>query len=63
MKLKRLSKFHKRDRLTSRNFGDELVVVFSILGKFGVVYKPDSRRMVRDLNFSMNNYYLLPTKS
>ena len=62
MKLKPLSKFHKRNTLTSKKFGDELVVVFSILGKLGVVYKPDSRRMVRDLNFSMNNY-LLPTKS
>ena len=36
MKLfKPLSKLDKRDTtLTSRKFGDELVVVFSILGKF-----------------------------
>ena len=39
MKLKPLSKLDKRDKLTSKNFGDELVVVFSILGKFVAVYK------------------------
>lgn len=62
IKLKSLSKLYKRDTSTSRKFGDEIVVIFSILGKFGVVYKPDSRLMARDLNFSVNNY-LMPTRS
>ena len=60
---KPLSKLDKRDTtLISRKFEDELVVVFSILGKFGAFYKTESRRMVRDLNISLNNY-LLPKES
>ena len=39
MKLKPLSNLDKRDKLTSKNFGDELVVVFLILGEFVAVYK------------------------
>ena len=59
---KPLSKLDKRDTtLISRKFGDELFV-FSILGKFGAFYKTESKRMVRDLNFSLNNY-LLPKES
>ena len=38
MKLKPLSKLDKRDTFTSRKFGYELVVDFSILDKFGAVY-------------------------
>ena len=59
---KPLSKLDKRDTtLISRKFGDELFV-FSILGKSGAFYKTESKRMVRDLNFSLNNY-LLPKES
>ena len=57
-----LSKFGKRDRLTLRKFGDDPIVTSSILGRSGAISMPESRRMVRDLNLSMNNY-LLPKKS
>ena len=53
MKLGPLTKIHKRNKKTSKKFGDnvmsencDVIVIFFIFGKFGATPKPDSGHRV-----------------
>ena len=53
MKLGPINKLDKRNKTTSKKFGDDIkskncdfIVIFAIYGQFGVIVKPDSQRTV-----------------
>ena len=52
MKLGPVTKFNKKNKTTSKNFGDnvmlanyDVIVIFPIYGQFGAIWKPDSGRI------------------
>ena len=49
MKLGLVTKVDKRNKTTSKKFGDddcEAIVIFPVYGQFGEIQKPDSGRIV-----------------
>ena len=67
MKLGPVTKIDKRNTATSKKFDDNgmaencgVVVIFTIYGQFGAIWKPDSRSMVCKIyNFINNNIFVL----
>ena len=55
MKLGPVTKRYKRNKATSKNFDDD-IIIFSIYDQFGVIRKPDSgRRVCKSYVFINNN--------
>ena len=62
MKLGPINKFVKRNKTTSKKFGDDVksencdfIVIFTICGQFGAILKPDSQRTVRKTYVFINS--------
>ena len=66
MKLGPVTKFNKKNKTTSKNFGDnvmlanyDVIVIFPIYGQFGAIWKPDSGRIVCKTYIFINSNVLL----
>ena len=62
MKLGPINKFVKRNKTTSKKFGDDVksencdfIVIFTICGQFGAILRPDSQRTVRKTYIFINS--------
>ena len=65
MKLGPVTKLDKRNTLTSKKFGDNVmsancdaIIIFPIYGQFGAIRKPDSGRLVCNTLISINSNLL-----
>ena len=65
MKLGPVTKLDKRNKITSKKFGDDsmsanydVVVIFPIYGQFGAIRKPDSGRIVCKTYIFINSNFL-----
>ena len=58
MKLGPITKLYKRNKTTSKNFEDEVIVISSIYGQFGTIRKPNSGRRVCKTYVFINNNLL-----
>ena len=65
MKLGPVTKLNKRNKATSKNFGDDVmltncdvIVIFPIFGLFGEIRKPDFGRMVCKTYIFTKNHLL-----
>ena len=61
MKLGSLTKFDNRNKTTSKKFDDDImpktcdvIVIFTIYGQFGAIWKPDSRCIVCEMYIFIN---------
>ena len=64
-KFESVTKLDKRNKITSRKFGDDvmstncdIIVIFSIYAQFGAIWKPDSGCIVCKTYFFMNSNLL-----
>ena len=65
MKLGSLTKLGKRNKITSKEFDDDVILencdviaIFPIYGKFGAIRKPDSGRIICKTYLSINSNLL-----
>ena len=65
MKLGPVTKLDKKNKTTSKKFGDEVMsancdvtVIFPIYGQFGAIQKPNSRSIVCKTYIFINSYLL-----
>ena len=65
MKLGSLTKLGKRNKITSKEFDDDVIsencdviAIFPIYGKFGAIRKPDSGRIICKTYLSINSNLL-----
>ena len=65
MKLGPITKFHKRNKTTSKKLDDDamlgncdVIVIFPICGQLGAIWKPDSGRIVCEIYIFINSKLL-----
>ena len=65
MKLEPVTKIDKRNKITPKKIDDDVmpkncdvIVIFSIYGQFGAIWKPDSGRIVCKTYFFINSNLL-----